>query len=158
MSSVVEPRTGRVVAWRDGIPLHYEHTAGAAGEAFLRGLKEGRIVASKCGTCGEVRLPPRTYCLQCYSRARVDVRIVHDGRVASLSTARGEDGSRSTFAWVTFEGVSGGLLHRMVHRGGAAPKVGDGARPLFRPAGERTGSILDIEGFVATARGQGGNR
>jgi uncharacterized OB-fold protein len=158
LSSVVEPRTGRVVAWRDGIPLHYEHTAGVAGEAFLRGLKEGRIVASKCGRCGEVRLPPRTYCLRCYSRTRVDVELYHDGRIASLSTAKAEDGSRTTFGWVTFEGVSGGLLHRIVRQGRTTPRVGDVVRALFLPAGERTGSILDIEGFRTTTRTPRGNR
>ena len=152
MSSVVDSPTGRVVAWRDGIPLHYEHTAGAAGEAFLRGLKEGKIVASKCVRCGEVRLPPRTYCLQCYSRTRVEVRLVHDGRIASLSTTKAEDGSRATFGWVTFEGVGGGLLHRIVRRGGGAPRAGDGVRPIFLPEGERKGSVLDIEGFRTTAR------
>jgi uncharacterized protein len=158
LSSVVEPRTGRVVGWRDGIPLQYEHTAGTAGEAFLRGLKQGRMLASKCGSCGEVRLPPRAYCLQCYSRTRVDVELVHDGRIASLSATRGQDGSGASFGWVTFEGVSGGLLHRIVHEGKNAPRVGDGVRPLFLPAGERKGSILDIEGFKTTARAPRGNR
>jgi hypothetical protein len=47
LSAVVEAGTGRILAWKDGIPLHYEYTAGTAGEAFLRGLKVGRIVASK---------------------------------------------------------------------------------------------------------------
>jgi uncharacterized protein len=156
LSSVVEPRTGRVVAWRDSIPLHYEHTAGAAGEGFLRGLKEGRIVASKCATCGEVRLPPRTYCLQCYSRTGVDVRIDHDGWIGSLST-KGEGGSSLTFGWIRFEGVTGGLLHRILHQGRPL-RVGEGVRAVFLPTGERKGSILDIEGFRTTAGTRRGNR
>ncbi|HVC26631.1 MAG TPA: Zn-ribbon domain-containing OB-fold protein [Nitrososphaerales archaeon] len=160
MSAVVEARTGRVIAWKDGIPLRYEYTAGTAGEAFLRGLKEGRIVASKCGKCGEVRLPPRTYCLQCFGRTRVDVELLHSGRIASLSTAhRGAGGSklgaraRVTFGFVTFEGASGGMVHRIIHEGRSDPRVGDPVRPLFAPVAERKGSILDLVGFRTSARG-----
>jgi len=165
LSAVVEAGTGRIIAWKDGIPLHYEYTAGTAGEAFLRALTEGRIVASKCGTCGEVRLPPRTYCLQCYGRTRVDIELLHSGRIAALSTAHFGSGgakvavrSRRTFGFVTFEGTSGGLVHRILHEGRSDPKVGDPVRPLFAPAEERKGSILDLEGFRTSARGWGGNR
>jgi uncharacterized protein len=156
LSAVVEAgTTRRILAWKDRIPLRYEYTAGTAGEAFLRGLKEGRIVASKCGTCGEVRLPPRAYCLQCYGRTMVHVEILHSGTIASLSRTRlgggggggGGGGPSTTFAFVTFEGVSGGLVHRLLRGGGRGPKVGDLARPLFAPAEKRSGSILDLEGF-----------
>jgi uncharacterized protein len=154
LSTVVEAGTGRILAWKDGIPLHYEYTAGAAGEAFLRGLKQGRILASKCGTCGEVRLPPRTYCLQCYGRTRMDVELLHFGRIGALSTAHlGAGGaklasrSRTTFGFVTFEGARGGLVHRILHQGRSDPRVGDPVRPLFVPANKRTGSILDLDGF-----------
>ncbi len=157
MTTVVEEGTGRVLAWKDGIPLHYEYTAGTAGEAFLRRLKEGRIVASKCKTCGEVRLPPRAYCLECGGRTRVDVDLLHSGRIAALSTTylgregnRLEPSARTTFGYVTFEGVSGGLVHRILGVGGKEPKVGDPARPLFLPPGQRKGSILDLEGFRAS--------
>jgi len=148
LSAVVEAGTGRILAWKDGIPLRYEYTAGTAGEAFLRGLKEGRIVASKCGTCGDVRLPPRAYCLECYGRARVDVEMLHSGTIASLSRARvGGNRSPTTFGFVTFEGVSGGLVHRLLHEGRKDPKVGDPVRPRFASREKRSGSILDIDGF-----------
>jgi uncharacterized protein len=154
VGALVEAETGRVLARRDGIPLHYEYTAGVAGEAFLRGLAEGRVVASRCATCGEVRLPPRTYCLECGGRTTVDVELYHFGRIAALSTGHvGRDGkrlkagSRVTFAYVTFEGVSGGLIHRVLRDGRRPPKVGDAARASFVHLGRRKGSILDIEGF-----------
>lgn len=165
MSAVVDAGTGRIIAWKDGIPLHYEYTAGTAGEAFLRALMEGRIVASKCGTCGEVRLPPRTYCLECYGRTRLDIEMLHSGRIAALSTANiGPGGakvgarSRTTFGFVTFEGARGGLVHRILHEGRSDPKLGDPVRPLFAPAERRKGSVLDLEGFRTSARGRRGNR
>ena len=157
MTSVVEAGTGRVVAWKDSIPLSYEYTAGTAGEVFLRAMKEGRIVASKCSTCGEVRLPPRTYCLECGGRTRIDVEVLHPGRIASFSTVHlDRNGTpakvRTTFALVTFEGVRGGLIHRILHGGRRDPQAGGLVRPRFLPPERRKGSILDLDGFVTAAR------
>jgi uncharacterized OB-fold protein len=154
MTAVVEAGTGRILAWRDGIPLRYEYTAGAAGEEFLRKLKEGRLVASKCMVCGEVRLPPRAYCLECGARTRVDVEVLHSGRIASLSTVHldGKGGrltaaSRTTFGCVAFAGVGGGIIHRIFSGGRTPPKVGDPVTPRFAPIERRTGSVLDLDGF-----------
>ncbi|HEV2389802.1 MAG TPA: Zn-ribbon domain-containing OB-fold protein [Nitrososphaerales archaeon] len=159
MSAVVDARTGRITAWTDGIPLHYEYTAGTAGEVFLRGLMEARIVASKCRNCGEVRLPPRAYCLECFGRTRVDVELLHFGIIASLSTTSvGPGGAKVTFGFVTFEGAKGGLLHKILHEGRSDPRIGDPVRPLFAPAEKRRGSILDLEGFRTSARRRGGKR
>ena len=164
MSAIRDARTGRkIVAWRDAIPLRYEYTAGSAGEKFLRGLVEGRIVASKCPRCGEVRLPPRSYCLQCYGRTRIDVDVLHHGRIAALSPARpssGEaalqPGEKGAPGFVTFAGVSGGLLHRVLRAGGRRPRVGDPVRAVFAPPAERKGAILDLRGFaVGGARRRG---
>ena len=159
MTTVVEQGTRRIIAWKDAIPLHYEYTAGTAGEAFLRGLKDGRIVASKCRTCGEQRLPPRTYCLQCYGRTTVDIELLHLGRIAALSTAHlGPEGNRLAsnrrmrFGYVTFEGVEGGLAHRILSDRGREPRVGDPVRPAFMAPVLRMGSVLDIVGFRVSVR------
>lgn len=45
--------------------LVYRHAAGRYGSAFLRGLKEGRILASRCAPCGRTLLPPRVACTGC---------------------------------------------------------------------------------------------
>jgi uncharacterized OB-fold protein len=164
MTAVVEAESDRIVAWRDGIPLHYEYTAGVAGEAFLRALAQGRIVASKCTTCGDVRVPPRTYCLECRGRTRVDVELFQSGGIAALSTGfLAKDGARlptrlrTTFGFVTFEGVSGGLIHRILSEGRREPKIGDPVMPLFMPHEKRKGSILDLRGFRTAVRRRGGN-
>jgi uncharacterized OB-fold protein len=164
MTAVIEPGTGRVVAWKDGIPLRYEYTAGVAGEVFLRALAQGRIVASKCTTCGDVRVPPRTYCLECQGRTRIDVELFQSGGIAALSTTfLARDGTKPkerspiTFGFVTFEGVSGGLIHRILSGGRREPGIGDPVMPLFLPHEKRKGSILDLKGFRTAVRRRGGN-
>ncbi len=160
MSVVVEEGTGRIMAWKDSIPLHYEYTAGTAGEAFLRGLRDGRIIASKCTTCGELRVPPRAYCLECGARTRTDVELLHSGMIVAISrVSPGAHGATppSTFGFVVFQGVAGGLLHKILHEGRRAPHVGEAVMPSFVPVGQRKGSILDLAGFKTAARTPRGN-
>ncbi len=164
MTAVTDAGTGRILAWEDGIPLHYEYTAGVAGEAFLRALKQGRIIASKCTRCGEVRVPPRTYCLECQERTRIDIELFQSGRIAALSTAHlGKGGTktpaplRATFGYVTFEGVAGGMVHRILSEGRREARVGDPVAPFFAPVEQRRGSILDLKGFRTAAKRRTGN-
>ena len=64
----------RLASWVDSIPLHYEYTAGVAGEKFLRGLMAGKILASYCPSCKRAALPARMYCVDCYSQTSKFVR------------------------------------------------------------------------------------
>jgi uncharacterized OB-fold protein len=177
MGTVIEPVTGKIVGWRDTIRLRYEYTAGIAGETFLRALKDGRILASKCARCGEVRIPPRIYCLECGGRTRIDVQVVHLGWVGAVSTTIGSarlrgrregkgaesadsaaarerppGDSQATFGYIKFAGVSGGLVHRLLRASKGIPRPGEEVGPIFVPQRDRKGSILDIEGFRAPAR------
>jgi len=129
--------------WTDGIPLHYEYTAGVAGEKFLRGLKSGKILAGYCPNCREVSLPPRIYCVRCYGKITKYVKVDPVARVAAI-TSTGRDGVEgSKFAFIKFKGVSGGMIHRLIGKA----RVGNKVTPLFKPRSERKGSILDIQGF-----------
>ena len=137
-----------VRSWKDEIPLHYVYTSGVAGEKFLRGLQEGKILAAKCGNCGRMYLPPKMYCVECFAEMTKFVEVGTQGRVRALAESHvdfhGKDVAEpETFAFVTFRGVTGGLLHRA--RKGL--KVGSKVTPRFRPKVEMKGTILDIEGF-----------
>ncbi len=67
-------------------------------------------------------------------------------------TLIGQDGARLeqqvTFAYVTYDGVAGGILHRVIGRA----RVGSRVKPRFRKRGDRKGSILDLEGFEREPR------
>jgi len=129
--------------WTDGIPLHYEYTAGVAGEKFLRGLKDGRILAGYCPNCKEVSLPPRIYCVKCYGRITKYVRVAPVGKVTAVSSAGRDEAGELKFAFITFKGIRGGMIHRLLGKARAGSEV----VPRFKPRSERTGSILDIQGF-----------
>ena len=129
--------------WSDVIPFHYEYTAGVAGEKFLRGLMEGKILAGYCPVCKEAFLPARIYCVVCYGEITKFVRVGPVGRVRALTRSGKGEGGGGAFAFVTFDGVRGGMVHRLLGRARAGSEV----VARFRPAMERTGSVLDIQGF-----------
>jgi uncharacterized OB-fold protein len=134
-------------AWRDKLPLHYEYTAGVAGERFLRGIKEGKILASRCPKCGKAYLPPKMYCVDCYVQIDDYREVGPFGSVEGMAESQVDfEGRRVdsavTFAFITFKGVTGGLVHYV---GGKSPKVGTLVTPKFKPRAERNGSLRDIE-------------
>ncbi len=150
MTAVVEARTGRVLAWKDSIPLHYEYTAGVAGERFLRGLEAGKILASECSNCGKRYLPPKTYCVNCFLETTKYKTIASAGTVSALTESYVDfEGRRlakpRTYAFVTFKGVTGGLIHRT---SGSHVSIGTKVKPKFKPVRKRSGTLLDIESFV----------
>lgn len=140
--------------WKDKIPLHYEYTAGVAGERFLRGLIEGKILASVCERCGKKFLPPKAYCADCYVQVTMFSAVGKVGRVEGIAESHVSfDGTRLSrperFGFISFEGVEGGIIHRVEGRGVG---IGTAVKARFRPKGERKGSILDIEAFVPASR------
>ncbi len=142
----------RLRSWTDQIPLHYEYTAGVAGEKFLRGLREGRVLASECPSCGNRYVPPKTYCIDCYVEIKRFRQVGPEGVVAALAESSvGFEGNRlvkpKTFAFVVFKGVTGGLIHVVA---GTGLEIGSKVVPKFRAPAKRQGTILDIEAFVKT--------
>src|SRR5215467_6671071 len=96
-----------LMAWRDEIPFHYEYTAGVAGEKFLRGLKGGQILGSKCSNCHRTYLPPKIYCVNCYLEIKKFVPVGPEGRVSALAKSHVDFQGRgiakaTTFVFVTF--------------------------------------------------------
>jgi len=129
--------------WVDSIPLHYEYTAGVAGEKFLRGLIAGKILAGYCPKCRNLALPARMYCVDCYSATSRFVAVGPVGVVKAITRKAKHSGEAETFVFVQFPGVKGGLVHRLIGDARAGTRV----TARFRPRRERTGAISDVAGF-----------
>ncbi len=74
-----------------------------------------------------------------------------EGRVAALTVAHlDREGVRlsrpQVWAFVTFQGIRGGLVHRLLVPPGRA-RVGLAVRPKLKAREDRVGAITDIEGF-----------
>ena len=134
-------------SWTDQIPLRYEYTAGVAGEKFLRGLKEGRIIGSRCQKCGKTFVPPKAYCVDCFVGIDRYREVRSQGTASAVAESYVDfDGRRlekpRTYVFVTFRGTAGGLV-QTAH--GRRIKAGDRVASKFKTAAKRTGSMSDFE-------------
>ena len=56
-------------------------------EQFFDGLKQKKIVASKCGACGRVYVPPRMICERCFAKTEEWVELPETGTVETYTMA-----------------------------------------------------------------------
>ncbi len=58
-----------VITIKGKIEQNYEWPAGIAGTRFLQELRDkGRIVGTKCSSCGDLKVVPRIFCEVCFKR------------------------------------------------------------------------------------------
>jgi uncharacterized protein len=148
---IVDPRE---VILREGeVPIRHRYTPGVAGAPFFAALKErGEFVASRCEGCGITYCPPRLFCERCFDRLEADVTVGPGGTLESFSIGsvgvEGEDLDEPVaVGLVRLDGADTVLLHFLVGAGESPPAIGDRVEADLLPAGERTGSILDVKGF-----------
>ncbi|BAJ51203.1 conserved hypothetical protein [Candidatus Caldarchaeum subterraneum] len=149
--------------WR--ILCRYADTPGEALAKFLQGLREGRLFGTRCSGCGRVLIPPRLFCEWCmrevsdwvehngeavvstYSLAYIGtdpgVRLAEPNIVAVLwfkDTVRETPSSKTVFH-------AAGLMHIIRECGPGDVRIGMRVKPVWKPAEQRRGSILDISHF-----------
>lgn len=134
--------TSQAKNWVDSLPLSYKYSAGVSGQRFAEGLKQGKILGSKCSKCGETFLPPSLYCPNCFVYSSEYVEIPPYGEIFSFAEADGK-----AIALIRFQGVTGGLIHVVKRPSAGKLKIGLRVSAVFRPAEQRKGDLTDIEFF-----------
>ena len=135
--------------WRDHIPLDWKYTAGEAGERFLQLLKQGKIQASVCRSCGKTFLPPKIFCKDCFIQLTEWKEVPDDsGSIYSFTIVRSKDAGAppQTIVLVKFEGIEGGLLGKF-KAGREELRIGMKVKPVFKKKDQRKGELSDIEHF-----------
>jgi uncharacterized OB-fold protein len=151
LEKITQPLQAR--HWTDSIPLEYHYTAGVAGEQFRRELKEtGRLLSSKCSKCKTVYIPARMFCPSCFIEIKENTPLEKPGYVYSHTTVNrnraGEPIDQPlTMALIKFEGVKGGIVHRLQLDESNNVSFGTKVVPILRDQGERTGALTDIIAF-----------
>jgi len=140
-------------SWPGHMEADYIYTAGVAGDKFFCELRTtGRLIASQCPKCGRRYLPPRLFCELCFVEAAEWVEVPPEGHIDAVSVVRVDRHGDplpepQVWALIRFEGITGGLIHRVT----VPPervKAGLRVRPNLKPPRQRTGTINDIESFV----------
>jgi uncharacterized OB-fold protein len=139
--------------WPGRIPVRHRYTPGVAGEAFFEALRErGVILGSRCEACGFVYVPARRFCERCFAELAADVEVGPQGELVSFTIGfvgvEGEPLDRPvTLGLVRLDGADAVLCHLVLDPDDEPLEIGERVELVLRPAAERTGSILDIEGF-----------
>ncbi|MEM0271720.1 MAG: Zn-ribbon domain-containing OB-fold protein [Thermoprotei archaeon] len=128
--------------WVDSLPLNYKYSAGVSGQRFAEGLKQGKILGSKCNRCGETFLPPSLYCPKCYVYTSEYVEVQPNGEIYTFTEVDGR-----VVALIKFPGVNGGLIHTVKKPSAGKIRIGLRVSAVFRPTEQRKGDIADIEFF-----------
>ena len=65
--------------------IHYEYTIGTFASTFFEGLKEHRILGSKCARCGDVSVPPKSFCEPCFVPVEDLVEVGVTGTIEAVT-------------------------------------------------------------------------
>ncbi|QGA54146.1 DNA-binding protein [Sulfolobus sp. E5-1-F] len=110
-------KEGSLLRWYDIMEAEkYEYTVGPAGEQFFNGLKQSKIVGSKCSKCGRIYVPARSYCEHCFVKIENYVEINKDEAYVDSYTIIYNDDEGNKLAQpvyivlIRFPNVEGGLL------------------------------------------------
>ena len=139
---------------RGDIPIHHRYTLGVAGERFFKGMRdERRLLASRCPRCQEAFLPPKMYCERCFEETTDWIHVEGSGYVKSftiLHLSLDEEllEDPTVVALIAWEGIRGGLIHRISGVRPDAVRMGMAVEPEW--ADERAGTMEDIRHFRPT--------
>ena len=141
-------------AVEDEIGARYAWDAGVAIGRFLDGLREGKILGRECRVCHRVLVPPRMFCERDFRGTDAWVQVENTGVVQTFSICNVRWDMQPLDepelpAVIAIDGSDGGFLHTLGEVEPDEVTIGMKVEAVWKPVGERTGSILDIAYFRA---------
>jgi uncharacterized OB-fold protein len=139
--------------WEGDLPVRHRYTPGVAGEAFFTALKDrGALFGSRCVSCEYTYVPARLFCERCFSELSADTEVGPGGELVSFTILfEGIEGEPldlpQVIGAVRLDGADAVLIHRVLDLTDEPLEIGERVEVTVKPQAERTGSILDIEGF-----------
>lgn len=163
MGRVQDQAAGHAVI-TDEITLRYDYALGKVAGKFMKGLTEGKILATRCSASGLTYLPPRAFCERSFQPCDAWVEAGLEGVIeASTIVVRGVEGPRKApmaIAFVRLDGVDSAIANfiddvDLSDPDEAIKLIAPGRRVRVRFAEERKGRITDFS-FVLTGAIGGG--
>lgn len=139
--------------WDGDLPVQHRYTPGVAGIEFFKTLKErGVLLGSRCESCDYTYVPSRLFCERCFSELSADTELGPDGDLISFTIIfEGIDGKPlerpEILGAVRLDRADAVLIHRVLDSEKEPLEIGERVSVVIKPETERSGSILDIEGF-----------
>jgi uncharacterized OB-fold protein len=137
--------------------MQYAWDNGVGIGLYLKGLKEGRLLASQCHKCGRTLLPARAFCELCFRPADHWVQVADTGTVETFSISRihydasrlkpGEKPYIPAVISIDGAGEKNGIMHMLDEVKPEDIFIGMKVQAVWKPEEEREGSITDIRYF-----------
>ena len=146
-------RPEEIRRWDGDMPVRHRYTPGVAGAAFFTALKDrGVFLGSRCEHCSYTYVPARLFCERCFAELAADTEVGPGGELVSFTIVFvGIEGepleSPRTIGAVRLDGADAVVIHRVLEPGEEPLEIGERVEVVVRPDTQRTGSVLDIEGF-----------
>ena len=132
------------------IRLEYRYTPGVESSAFLRGMKEGRLLGRRCPSCTKVYFPARAVCSMCGEAFTETVEVKDTGTLVTFAIVNVNFANRVidlpyVTAEVCFDGAD---TTTMVLLAGVAPeeaRMGMRVKAVWLPESEWDYSLANID-------------
>jgi uncharacterized OB-fold protein len=131
------------------LPVAFHYTPGVGNTAFFEALRDrGVLLGSRCEACNYTYLPARIFCERCFAELEPDTDCGPGGTLESFTVGYvGIDGEALgepvTVGLVKLDNADTVLMHLLI--GDMTWQIGKRVEAALKT--NRTGSILDIEGF-----------
>lgn len=151
MSESTPTSQGSVIT--DHVTLRYDYALGEVAGRFMAGLKEGKILATRCSKSGLTYLPPRSYCERTFEPCDGWVEAGMEGVIeTSTIVVRGFEGKRKppvAIAFVRLDGIDSAIGNYIddldvSDLDAAIRRIAPGKRVRVRFADKREGRITDF--------------
>ena len=151
MSETKASDKGEVIT--DIVTLRYDYSLGEVAGRFMAGLKEGKILATRCSKSGLTYLPPRSYCERSFEKCDSWVEAGLEGVIESSTiVVRGFEGKRKppvAIAFVKLDGIDSAIGNYvdgldLSNYDAAMVKLAPGQRVRVEFAEAREGRITDF--------------
>ena len=145
----------KIIEWVMKLP--YRWSAGLIGTKFLEGLKNRRILGSKCPKCKRILVPARSFCPRCFVDTKDIVEVSDTGILKTFTIINFKFVGQIKeppyiVGIIKLDGADTGFVHFVggvdlsdVQKAGKELKPGVRVKAVWRK--KRNGSILDIKYF-----------
>ena len=137
----------------DHVTLRYDYAIGEVAGRFMQGLKDGKILATRCSKSGLTYLPPRSYCERSFEKCDSWVEAGLEGVIeTSTIVVRGFEGMRKApvaIAFVRLDGTDSAIANYvdgldLTNYETAMKRIAPGRRVRVEFAKAREGRITDF--------------
>lgn len=144
-------QTGGIIT--EQVTLRYDYSLGEVAGRFMEGLKQGKILATRCSKSALTYLPPRSFCERSFERCDSWVEAGLEGTIeASTIVVRGFEGKRNppvAIAFVRLDGTDSAIGNYvddldLSNYDAAMRRLAPGQRVRVKFAPTREGRITDF--------------